>query len=386
MQDCVVDMLAVRELMVAQSTCGAPTALKASDADRMAQRHTLSGHSPQLQTMGAEGTRGGWSLQRYVHSRLSGRWTRRNRRVQCLACILGKVVAVLLQTSVTHKQPHLLRLLTQVAKERHLQYTTIQVNQLMSGKHACVALHADQCNGTRRHHLTSTSSAQAGSCGSERPPAHLGAPPEHGVGRWYELCHGELCPFDPTLWHATDVVCFVCRCSVIFSTAAALERVPLFFGDLQHSQFGVDQLCVQHSLAGQYWAHVAKHSGWWSHDELFDVLVHDEHESLSFAVRCGVWSDRTCLWRMLCDSQLPALIALRALAVHDMQGLGFVGLKPASEEVQAHSDFTLNVGCGHQVIVFVSHETVFPMSESPEEMSTMPRSVRRSLKIESVFW
>eukprot|EP00971_Amphidinium_carterae_P253195 5027089-Amphidinium_carterae.1 len=84
---------------------------------------------------------------------------------------------------------------------------------------------------------------------------------------------------------------------------------------------------------------------------------------------------------MLCDSQLPALTTLCARALHGMQALGFVGLQPTSdsEEVHAQSDFAFDVGCRQQVIVFVAHETVFPMSESPEEMATMLQFVRHSL-------
>eukprot|EP00971_Amphidinium_carterae_P210094 4168035-Amphidinium_carterae.1 len=46
------------------------------------------------------------------------------------------------------------------------------------------------------------------------PPSHLcDAIPSDCLGTWHELSHGDMISFDPTLWHATDVIQSGCRYS-----------------------------------------------------------------------------------------------------------------------------------------------------------------------------
>eukprot|EP00971_Amphidinium_carterae_P127815 2531961-Amphidinium_carterae.2 len=99
-----------------------------------------------------------------------------------------------------------------------------------------------------------------------------------------------------------------------------------------------------------------------------------------FSLRSGQWQMRDCMWLLLasCDRDQPYQQRWKQSAL-DLQRLGFVTIElsgeKAREQLSEHGELPDDE---FHVLVLISPDTYFPMSENDEEVSTLPRAVRRS--------
>eukprot|EP00971_Amphidinium_carterae_P215863 4284829-Amphidinium_carterae.1 len=299
-------------------------------------------------------------------------------------------------TKATLRYPHLVKLLTDLSRHMGWQHTSVQINVLdsMSGPNTSVGLHLDKFNSpdTSSHMvvlgdfvggkfwLEDDEQSGAARC---KPPPHLclgQEPPTEVLGRWHEITHGQWLEFLPTRWHGTDLVTRGVRFSCSFFTPGGLHRVSSStWAQLQALRFNVHELALPSrtvlSLAS--WASQRLQED--AKQEPSFVLSQMELEP-PFSLRSGKWLERDCLWLLLaaCDNGQPYQRRWKHSAL-DLQRLGFVTVDlpdhRAREEMSEIEE--LPEGSFH-VLLLISPDTYFPMSENDEEVSALPRAVRRS--------